>query len=464
MTSPLWNVLVIICDTLRQDYLGAYGNRQISTPALDRLAGESVVFEQHWIGSFPTIPLREDLLTGRFVFPFWGWAPLPEGERQTLPTTLARAGFLTQLISDNPHYLKPGMNLHLGFDGWDVIRGQVSDHYATSPADVPLPCAEGKLRNPAEVRQYLRNVSRRHSEADYFPAKVTARAADWLEDNRSRRFFLWLDSFDVHEPWDPPAWYVERYDPGYRGEEVIQPRYLDRIDYLSAAELRHVRALYAAEVTLVDRWLGRLLQHLEDLGLADHTIVLFLSDHGYYLGDHNYTGKHTVDQPLRGWPLYPEVARVPLFLRIPGMSAARSPALVQAIDLHATLLELLGLTSPRRDLHGVSLLPLLHGQAERARGLTLSSPILPGRPDQLQWTSVVDGEWLLLDPGRFREEGVRPRLYRLPDDAGAQRDLWGSESGCAEAARLHRRGLDCLRDGGVDASRLALRRWPELES
>jgi len=461
--TPSWNVLVIICDTLRQDYLGAYGNPFISTPALDRLAAGSVVFDEHWIGSFPTIPLRQDLLTGRHVFPFWGWAPLPEGQRETLATCLGRVGYLTQLISDNPHYLKPGMNLHLGFAGWDIIRGQVSDQYATAPAQVTLPCAEEKLRSPDEVRQYLRNVAGRRYETDYFPAQVATRAMQWLEANRDRPFFLWVDSFDVHEPWDPPAWYIERYDPGYSGEAVIQPRYLDRIDYLTEAELRHVRALYAAEVTMVDRWLGRLLDHLDDLDLTERTIVVFISDHGYYLGDHGYTGKHTVHAPRRGWPLYTEIARVPLFIRVPGLTPGRSSALIQAVDVHRTLLDLLGVErsaqSPK--LHGVSASPLLRGESDHIRNLTMSSPKLPEGDDWLVWTTVVEEKWLLLDPGAFRAEGVQPRLYDRHSDPACERDLATTVEGQEQAERLHRRHLELLEQWDVQVDRRQLRRWPQ---
>lgn len=457
-----WNILVIVCDTLRRDYLGAYGNPWISTPALNRLAAEAQVFEEHWVGSFPTIPLRQDLLTGRYVFPFWGWAPLPAGRRETLATALQRAGFVTQLITDNPHYLKPGMNLHFGFRGWDVIRGQVSDAYATAPADVDLPCAAEKLRSPDEVRNYLRNVADRKTEADYFPARVFGRAAAWLEANRGRRFFLLVDSFDVHEPWDPPQWYVDRYDPGYEGQVVIQPRYLDRLDYISEAELRHVRALYAAEVTMVDRWLGRFLEHVQDLGLWEHTAIVFISDHGYYLGEHEYTGKHTVDVPQRGWPLYAEVARVPLFIRVPGLAPGRSAALAQAVDVHATLRELVGVPHGPEAAppHGVSLLPVLRGDAAAARDLAISSPTLPTGPDRLQWSSVTDGDWLLLDPGGFRSEGVEPRIYARAADPGSVRNLWATPEGRQRAEALHRRYMARLGECGVAQDVLRLRAWP----
>ncbi len=96
----------------------------------------------------------------------------------------------------------------------------------TDPIEVKLPCAPHKLRNPEAVKKYLRIVSLRQSESDYFVAQTMSEAAKWLERNyRQEKFFLYVDTFDPHEPWDPPRWYVDRYDPEYRGEEIIYPVY-----------------------------------------------------------------------------------------------------------------------------------------------------------------------------------------------------------------------------------------------
>jgi arylsulfatase A-like enzyme len=93
----------------------------------------------------------------------------------------------------------------------------------------------------------------------------------WLEENvECQPFFLYVDTFDPHEPWDPPQWYVDLYDPGYQGEEVIYPQYAP-CDFLSEAEVKHCRALYAGEVTMVDAWVGKLLNRLDDLGLREDT-------------------------------------------------------------------------------------------------------------------------------------------------------------------------------------------------
>jgi len=342
------NIILIVSDTFRRDHLGCYGNRWISTPNLDKFAKESIIFDQAYAASFPTVPNRMDIMTGRFSFVQYEWQPLPRDE-VVLSEILGEAGYVTTLIADTPHILEDGYNFDRGFAGWKWIRGQEAERYMTDPIEVKLPCAPNKLRNPEGVKKYLRNVSLRQSEADYFVARTMIEAAKWLERNyKQERFFLYVDTFDPHEPWDPPRWYVDRYDPNYEGEEVIYPVY-GPADYLTREELRHMRALYAGEVTMVDRWIGMLLRKIEDLGLFDNTAVVFTTDHGFYLGEHNLTGKSIITSEFHAnAPLYEEVAHIPLLIRLPGQSkrGVHCSALVQPPDLTATIIELAGAEDP----------------------------------------------------------------------------------------------------------------------
>ena len=98
-------------------------------------------------------------------------------------------------------------------------------------------------------------------------------------------FFMVVDSYDVHEPWDPPKKYVDLYDDGYNGPEPYLPSY-GSSDYLTGRQLERMRALYAAEVTMVDTWLGRFLEKAADLRLDENTLFILLSDHGVMLGEH----------------------------------------------------------------------------------------------------------------------------------------------------------------------------------
>ena len=274
------NVILIISDTFRRDNLSCYGYHEVHTPHIDRFAEKAFVFNRAYCASFPTVPNRNDVLTGRYTFTYKPWEPLSADE-VTMTDVLNKAGIVTGLVADTPNAFSPGYNYQRGFLSWETIRGQEFDRWRSAPREVELPCKPEKLREPyVIVEQYLRNVAERKMEADYFAPKTMDTAADWLERNYKHPFFLYAETFDPHEPWDPPQYYVDLYESGYEGEEVIYPRY-DKCNYMTESELRHCRALYNGEVTMVDRAVGRLLERVESLGLMSNTMVIFASDHGF---------------------------------------------------------------------------------------------------------------------------------------------------------------------------------------
>jgi arylsulfatase A-like enzyme len=479
------NVILIISDTLRRDVVSCYGSQWVETPHLERFAQQGVIFENAFHSSFPTVPLRNDILTGRYSFTYKPWSPI-DTNAVTLQETLGKAGILTSLVVDTPHPFTPGYNYQRGFAAWQVIRGQEADPFRSAPREVKLPCAPGKLREPEQaVKQYLRNVARRRREEDYFVAQTMATAAQWLEENRDgRRFFLYVDTFDPHEPWDPPHYYVERYDPGYDGEEVIYPRYDFWKDYLSERELQHCRALYAGEATLVDRWLGFLLDRIATLDLLKNTAVIITTDHGFYLGEHGYIGKAL----LRGGsfqylPLYSEVVRIPLLVYFPGCrGGTRLKALAQSVDLMPTILELMGVPKPP-SLESSSLAPVLAGRVEKTRDLAIASPTLYNAgartagplavegPDPSARSSITDGEWLLISGARPDKSAgtsytaavdsrvrqvtnmqgeIHPELYHLAGDPGCLKNVLSDKP--AIAADLHQAYVEFLRGKGIPES------------
>ena len=477
--SRIDNVILIISDTLRRDALACYRGDWIHTPHLDRFAQQAVIFDNAMVSSFPTVPLRNDVLTGRYTFTYKAWAPLEEKE-VTLQETLNKAGILTALVADTPHPFAPGYNYQRGFAAWEVIRGQEVDPFRSAPRDVKLPCDPKKLRNPeTTVVQHLRNVARRHREEDYFVAQTMTRAAEWLEENRDgRRFFLYVDTFDPHEPWDPPRYYVERYDPGYAGEEVTYPRYDLWREFLSEAELKHCRALYAGEVSLVDRWIGFLLDRVATLDLLGNTAVILVTDHGFYLGEHGYIGKSLLrGEAYQNLPLYPEVLRIPLLIYFPGCKgSSRVKALVQPADLMATVLDLLAVEKPAA-IEAPSLVPLLQGRAAKVKEVAIASPSLfqssESPPSPADRASITDGEWLLIYGPQLESTGavhataaidsivrkvkelqgeIRPELYHLAQDRQCERNLIRENQSVAE--RLHAAFLEFLESKRYPKERL----------
>lgn len=358
------NVLCICADTFRADYLGCYGNDWIVTPNLDALAAEGIVFEQAYAEALPTLPARRVFFTGRRVIPRWqaiphkgdhlgfqpAWHAIPEDE-VTVAELLEQAGVLSAFITDVYHYFKPTGNFHRGFTVWEFIRGQEADRWRSGPAAAIDARRQAEAEMDAEAfalsslpgwcRTYLLNTADRRREEDYFVARVMRAAAQWLEDNADRRpWLLWVDCFDPHEPWDPPLRDADRYYAECREPNLIFAP-ASTTSAFTEPQMRRIVALYAGEVTLVDRWVGYLLRRLEELGLADDTAVIFTTDHGTLLGELGAVHK----QP---WGLIQPETRLPMIMRVPGsgLSGLRVAEYVQAFDLMPTVLDLLDVPVP----------------------------------------------------------------------------------------------------------------------
>ena len=126
------NFIVIISDTLRRDHLGCYGNEWISTPNIDRFAERSLVLDRAYSASFPTVPHRRDVMTGRFTASYTPWAPL-DREEVVLQQVLSDTGYVTMMVCDCPHIVENGYHYDRGFTGFEWIRGQETDRWRTHP-------------------------------------------------------------------------------------------------------------------------------------------------------------------------------------------------------------------------------------------------------------------------------------------------------------------------------------------
>ena len=370
------NLIVICIDSLRRDHLGCFGNDWIRTPNFDRFAKESVVFDGFNLNAIPTVPFRRAMMLGRKIWPFkdavkpekdaisiLGWQPMEMGEI-TLQDALQKAGYVTGMISDVENNFRPGCNFHKGFHSWLFLRGQEGDHAGTGANSMDAsPFMHPGLENTRGqefLEQYLRNINDRRTEEDYFAPRVFRKAQEWLEQNARyyEKFYLYIDSFDPHEPWDPPQEYVDLYDPGYTGKEIIFPQ-AGPIDEFTPAELKHIRALYAGEVTMVDRWFGHFMEKFYNMGLDKNTIVLLVSDHGHPLGEHGIIRKleHV---------LYPELLDAVLMMKTPESShhGKRIKEVVHEYDIAPTLLNLLGIESPE-SMDGKNFWPMVTGEEEK---------------------------------------------------------------------------------------------------
>jgi arylsulfatase A-like enzyme len=445
------NLLLVIVDSIRADHLGSYGRRNAHTPNLDALARESLRFTHVYPEAFPTGPARATIFGGRRLFPFadWrgpppdmpgtpGWQAIPA---QNLVTTLRAAGWFTALAVDTPWVLVDSQKpFQQALDRYVPIPGQTGT--VTKPASL-ISDAELARHVPPRIldsssgqkmRQYLANQVGRRSEEDYLPAKVFTAGMRLLEEaNRQKKpFALTIDCFDPHEPWDPPDKYVKlhggdvsrAWDPG----TVLNGT--TATNGLAPADVAQMKALYRAELTMADHWFGNFMQRLHELKLERETLILFLSDHGFLLGERGYVAKMATQ-------CHPELIHVPLMIRDPeGRGAGRTTDyFTQTQDVATTLLR--AGTVRRPDfMDGQNLLPLLEGR--RGKRKLARRTYVTGA-----YSSIVfarDRRWSYMGDN----QNADPQLFDHKHDPREVHDL--ADRLPAQARRIYERTV--VRDNG----------------
>ena len=426
------NIILVIIDTLRYDYIAAHGKigdpygRPIQTPNMDRLAERSWVFDASYSCSYPTIPHRTDVITGRYGRPFHRWQPLPF-DVATLPRALSEAGYCTQLIHDTPHLVNGGHAFDYPFHAWTFVHGAEVDrpwidaydewpeNWAREPLFDFVP--EEMLDNRTLIT-YARANRKRKAPEEWNAAKLFLTASEWLTDNATRdNFFLWVDSFDPHEPWDAPPEFMQMYDrrEGYDG--CIDPRgFVGRnLPDLPDEARQNVAARYAAKVTLVDRWFGEMLDTLEDTGLMDRTALLLTADHGTNVGERGHFGK--------SFPVREPEGHTPFILYVPGGGSGSCQAIVQPQDIMATLLGLAGAPVPE-GIESYDMLAVACGERQAGRDYAVSGSAATHwqqQPEGVLFT-VFDHEWALEYTARA-EDCRLTRLGSLEDVAAEHPDV-----------------------------------------
>ena len=400
------NVIHILCDTLRRDHCGPYHQGRplnevdspeqpdwvVPTPNLDRLAARGTVFERAYAGSTPCMPARRDVYTGRYEFLERGWGPLEEGDLD-LPSLLSPPHIhpisaygpddvVSYFISDHKNMWCAGSgNYHFGFSGFEFIRGQQEDPWATTSDRFHCPPPD----LPTKLERYWRNKHRFGDREQDMPVARTFRtAAEWLRRNAGHRsFYLHIDEFDPHEPWDPPEEILRQFDPRgyYTADWSSHPPYAKWDDHMEEEELRSFQARYAGKVVLADRWLGQVLDAMDKLDLWRNTMVIVHTDHGTFNGDHGRIGKLQTHE-------FAAKNMIPFIVYHPELGhGERRRQLVQNVDIYATVLAAFGRELPE-GRHGVNLLPVLADPAAPTRDYAIAGQFARS-------ATVTDGRWTL---------------------------------------------------------------------
>jgi arylsulfatase A-like enzyme len=335
-TFPGSNVLVIAIDTLRADHLGCYGYPRPTSPRIDALAAESVVFSTAISQSPWTLPSFASILTGL----------LPSVHRAGEGQGFTRTSLDTRLTT-------LGTELHRA--GW-----RTGSFVSNSFAGESVGLAEGC------------ETIYESSDSESAVREATA----FLRTNARERFFAFVHLIDPHHPYEPPVEDAALFlDPTYRGRVGVHfgPAMSVPLDF-TAADRQRVIDLYDGEIHASDRLVGELVDLLRELDVLEQTIVVVVSDHGEELFDHGLNG--------HGHTLYDELLHVPLLIRFPdGASARRVDAQVRTMDLFPTILDALGLPVPP-NLQGMSRMPLVRGGAAPPGGEAAFSEFLFFPPEQ----------------------------------------------------------------------------------
>ena len=397
------NVLIVVVDSLRADRLGVYGHdRPGISPNIDRLAEEGMLFSRAQTAATWTLPSVASLFTGLH--------PLSHGTYNasealaephvTLAETLGLFGYATAGFVSGI-FLNQQFGLNQGFETW---------------SDIPVDFSSKGPRPPRKTSDLL-----------------VPEVLDWMKGNKQEPFLLFVHLMDAHPPLDLPDDGDTRvFDPEYSGiweEESldlrIKKRTFGRVVHrkggraavMTERDVAHINARYDAGVQYSDRYVGQLLEALEDQGLEDETIVVLTSDHGLDLLEHNTLFSYPSQAP------YEEISAVPLIVRHPdGPEGMRIPDPVSLVDVLPTLLDLLGLPA-NSGAEGRSVMSAMLGEPlEPVDLFCFGSPEREPEPDRMTMSIERQGKKLLthsIAPFDF----FATELYDLGADPGERQDL-----------------------------------------
>jgi arylsulfatase A-like enzyme len=432
-TADRMNVLLIVTDSTRRDFVSAYGGADslARTPNIDALAREGLRFDHAVPEAMPTVAVRRALLTGVRSYPFrdWqateqlppfpGWNPIPEG-RRVFPQMMRDAGVETAYVTDNPFLIGPRfadfrstlniskpIYLQGEYRVWNQLLGK--DDLA-SDRQIARYLLPGLKDTEAEQRLREHEFVNKGLSPDQLSGARVARTGMKLLDTLKDRqpFFLGVDAFDPHEAFDPPEAYKRRIGAAQGIEPILSfPTPFARIDEIDVtdAQVQRVRELYATELTWMDAWIGRLLNKLDDLGLADSTVVHYMSDHGIVLGEKGILGKANST-------LGSEVHRIPYMIRHPeGKRAGESTGYFASThDVAPTLLSMQDIAVPGA-IDGENLSVLFDDEQPPAREIWTTA--------YADFVAAGDGRYVLIADN----QGESRQLYDRRTDPAEENDV-----------------------------------------
>jgi len=396
------NILVIVVDTLRADHLSGYGYRRATTPNIDRLANQGVLFENALAGSSWTAPSHATILTGREPSEHQvEWNRGLDRRYPTIPEALRTEGYRTAAFTGNSDWFSRRVGFGRGFMHFE--------DYFYSATDMFVRTVFGRMVSEWRILGRFGLSLRPRFQKERRRATIVNRSAlRWIQQEPDTPFFVFLNYYDVHEPYVPLDPYLQRF---------VNPAESGRTSTIGA---------YDGELAYVDEQIGQLVGKLEGLRLTRPLLVIITSDHGESFGDHGFF--------LHANSLYLNEIHVPLILRWPGRIPAgvRIDQLVTNAALPATLMDLIE-RGDQSIFPGSSLTRTWKGEAPDSDQSEVLAELArqPFAPEKLPayhgWTkSIVTSEWHYIEHEKFGSQlyGWRTDRQEL-NDLSKRPDLEG---------------------------------------
>jgi arylsulfatase A-like enzyme len=337
------NVLLISIDMLRPDHLSCYGYEKNTSPNIDRLAAEGVLFENHISSSSWTLPAHAAMFTS-LPDTLHGCTDTDKrlcDKAVTLAQRFLGLGYQTVGFFSGP-YLHPAFGLGRGFQTY-------------------VDCCSNKdeLDNAPPSKWAMDEDAMKKSHQDITSPRVYAAIQGWLAKREQKPFFMFVHLWDTHFDFVPPPPYDKQFDPDYKGTITGENFFFNPAVNagMDKRDLEHILALYDGEIAWTDSFIGKIREDLERAGMLENTVIAITSDHGTEFFEHGDKGHRKT--------LYDEVLRIPLVLRYPAKLPRRMRISEQTrmIDLGPTLIALAGY-KPTPDMMGESLRPYVEGQPD----------------------------------------------------------------------------------------------------
>jgi choline-sulfatase len=422
------NVVLIMADDLFTD-IGCYGNKLIHTPNIDRLAERGVVFDRAY-ANYPLCgPSRNSMMTGRYAEDT-GLRSLRVLLRDKIPDAVTLSqhfsnnGYAAARVGKIYHYDNPDEIGTAGHDdpaSWQTainpsgINKQIEDKIIR--ISHLRPAYENYNGLGAQLSWYADPVGTDEEHTDGIVATESIKLMEQYTAGK-KPFFLGVGFYKPHTPFVAPKKYFDLYDPQKLPLPVIPEGYFDTLPKPAVASIQMnetwmpaqidipeqiareaVRAYYAT-VSFLDAQVGRVIDAIDELGMADNTIIVFISDHGYHLGHHGHWQKHT---------LFEQADRIPMIVAAPGSAKGkRTQAMVEIVDIYRTLSELAGLPEPTWTA-GQSFAAPLKNPSAAGRSSALSAIDRAGRSFTLR-----TADWRYTRWGKSGPEMIE--LYDLNSD------------------------------------------------